>query len=166
MPLKAEIFNTSGARWIVRRDDRGWIREIEEAGKFSARLRQRLAGKPRHAGRKWLRPLAAGILLVLGATIVRIALDFVPHIGPMPFITYFPAVLAASALAGLRGGLIAFAGSTAVAWWGFMPPRLSFALPEFASVVTLASFGASMAVALACSMFLQRNPARSAPERM
>ena len=102
---------------------------------------------------------------MLGATLVRIALDFVPHIGPMPFITYFPAVLAASAVAGLRGGLVAFAASTVAAWWGFMPPRLSFALPEFASVMTLASFGASMGLALACSMFLKRNPARGAPKR-
>jgi two-component sensor histidine kinase len=68
--------------------------------------------------------IAAGCVVV--ATAARLAIDPMVH-DRVPFITFFPAVLLASLVAGFGPGLVAIALSGMAAWYFFLPPTFSFA---------------------------------------
>lgn len=98
-----EIGVTNDKRWVV------WTERLE----------------------RWRRRPRIGYSIAVGcvavATAARIAID--PIVADrVPFITYFPAVLVASLVAGFGPGLAAILLSGVATWYFVLPPRLSFAL--------------------------------------
>jgi len=91
-------------------------------------------------------PIALGC--VMAATAVRVALA--PLVGDdVPFITYFPAVVIASLMAGFGPGLSAIVLSALSAWYFVLPPRLSLSLSnEKFSLALLAVFLGMAAVSV------------------
>ncbi|MBI5617057.1 MAG: PAS domain S-box protein [Gammaproteobacteria bacterium] len=95
--------------------------------------------------------LVVGVLAALLATGLQwLAWE---HISPSPWLFMYPAVFAAAWLGGLEAGLVTTAACALLAWYLFMPPRLSFALPELEDTLLLAMFTA-MGV-LVCLLFEQ-----------
>jgi two-component sensor histidine kinase len=72
----------------------------------------------------WQRAVFAAIALVI-AFAVRSAVDPVLPAG-FPFLTFFPAVILTTFVAGVQTGIIAGVISAFAAWYFFMPPALSF----------------------------------------
>ena len=71
---------------------------------------------------------AYGVLLVLAAGLLRWGMaPYVPA-GEIPFITFFPAILAATFIGGIAVGCTALVLGLLVAWWAFVPPAYSFEL--------------------------------------
>jgi two-component sensor histidine kinase len=92
--------------------------------------------------------IAVACVAVASAT--RIAID--PVVGDSdPFITYLPAVLIASLVAGFKPGLAAMALSAVSAWYFVLPSRFSLSLSSIhLSLTLLATFLCVTAVSIAC----------------
>jgi PAS domain S-box-containing protein len=90
------------------------------------------------------RPSAAAqvmvaLLVVAAATLLRVLLE--PALGGgYAYITYFPAVVAASVVGGWRGGLVALVASTLIAWWFFLPNTYSFEVRSASDAVSLVTY--------------------------
>lgn len=108
------------------------------------------------AGRleRWRRLPAISYSIALGcvavASAARIAID--PIVGDSaPFITYLPAVLIASLVAGFKAGLLAMAVSALSAWFFVLPPRFSLSLSStHFSLTLLATYLCVTAVSITC----------------
>ncbi|HEX8569989.1 MAG TPA: HWE histidine kinase domain-containing protein [Caulobacteraceae bacterium] len=105
----------------------------------------------RWVGRERPSPAVAvgvGLACAGASTLVRMGLH--PLLGPgYPFLTYFVAVIAAAALAGLVGGGAALVSSVLLAWYLYVPPAGSFKLltsSDLTGVVTFAATGVMSAV--------------------
>jgi two-component sensor histidine kinase len=82
---------------------------------------------------------ALGLALVALAAVLRLALD--PLLGRnYAFVTFYLAVIAAAALGRFVGFATALVASIVVAWYAFLPARLSFGLPTRAEEVALIAF--------------------------
>ncbi|HJX27121.1 MAG TPA: HAMP domain-containing sensor histidine kinase [Thermoanaerobaculia bacterium] len=85
----------------------------------------------------WSHGLA--LLIVALATLLRVWLT--PLVGPtVPFILFYPAVMLAGWAGGMRPGLTATLASALIAWYLFIPPFQSFAVPTPAVLFQLAVF--------------------------
>ena len=87
------------------------------------------------------------------AFLVRWQLD--PVLPPgFPFLTFFPAIILTSFIAGLGPGILAAVLGTVASWYVFVPPAFSFALtPE--SALALAFFVISIAITMAIIQVMQ-----------
>ncbi|MGF7150581.1 two-component sensor histidine kinase [Sphingomonas zeicaulis] len=74
-----------------------------------------------------LMALAATAALLAIAYLIRRAADPLLPVG-FPYATFFPAVVAAAVLFGLRAGIVAAIVGGALAWYYFIPPYHSFAI--------------------------------------
>lgn len=79
-----------------------------------------------------------GLIAFAVAFAVRWQLDWVLPAG-FPFLTFFPAVILSTFIAGLFPGVLVGVLSTAASWYFFLPPKGSFGLDP-ASVLALAFF--------------------------
>ena len=84
------------------------------------------------------RGLAAAVGLVIVATGLRAAAGDLAS--GTAFAFHYPALLAAAMVGGARAGLLALALSTALVWFLFVPPELSFAVRDQHTVGAVASF--------------------------
>ncbi|HEV7690558.1 MAG TPA: HWE histidine kinase domain-containing protein [Hyphomonadaceae bacterium] len=66
----------------------------------------------------WLRAILVAAVCILLGYVGRLAVDFLIP-GQVPFVTFYPAVMAASLIAGYRSGLIAVIGATPFAIFAF-----------------------------------------------
>ena len=66
----------------------------------------------------WLFVIAIALICVAGGYLLRLAIDVLIH-GQVPFVTFYPAVMAASLIAGIRSGILAVIVSTPVAVMAF-----------------------------------------------
>lgn len=78
--------------------------------------------------------LAATAALIAIAYLIRRAIDPILPVG-FPYATFFPAVVAAAVLFGMRAGIVAGIVGGLLAWYYFIPPFGSFAL----NTVTIAA---------------------------
>ncbi|HWW28165.1 MAG TPA: HWE histidine kinase domain-containing protein [Caulobacter sp.] len=76
------------------------------------------------------------LLAIMGPAGLRLALN--PFVTGLPFLTFFPALLAATVALGWRWGWVVLVGSALAANYMFQPPQMSFA------------FGAQEIIATAC----------------
>ena len=76
------------------------------------------------------------------ATALRLAID--PFVGGLQFATFFPAVIVATLISGLRAGLFSVVLSVAAAAFFVLPPRLSLYVEEPADVLALLMYAAVM----------------------
>ena len=85
----------------------------------------------------WSHGLA--LLVVAVAALLRIGLT--PLIGPAaPFILFYPAVMVAGWIGGLRPGLTATAASAAIAWYCFFEPFGTFKTPALSGIIQIGIF--------------------------
>jgi PAS domain S-box-containing protein len=125
----------------------------------------------RSASRFWqrhdLRAYAIGVVAAASAMLVRWPLD--PWLGPggVPFITFFPAVVVAALLGGVRSGLTAALGGAALAWFFVVEPHLPTAVERGPVYVGLAVYLAATAViaSVGGNVLAARDRARRAEER-
>lgn len=97
-------------------------------------------------------------ILVAQATVLRYALN--PVLPPgYPFLTFFPAVVLTSFLAGWRPGAFAAVASGLISWWAFIPPQQSFAI-DGRSAVALGFYVFVVVVDVALIWALDRNVQR------
>ena len=107
-------------------------------------------------------PAVAGAVAlgcVLVSTLLRLALDPVLGSG-YSFMTYFLAVIAAGALAGFLGALVALALSLMVAWYLFVPPQGSFAITSRRDALALVVFAVNAGLSGLVAAVLRRTLAR------
>jgi len=78
-----------------------------------------------------------GLFLAAGV-VVRLALA--RWLDPVPFITFYPAVVAATLLCGWRQGAMVTVLSAVAAWFSFVEPRFSFAIVAFSPALQTAAF--------------------------
>ena len=86
---------------------------------------------------------AYGVLLVLTAALLRWGMAAYVPAGEIPFITFFPAVLAATFIGGLAVGCSALVLGLLVAWWAFIPPAYSIELHTSSHWVSLLMYVAA-----------------------
>ncbi|MET0248307.1 MAG: DUF4118 domain-containing protein [Sphingobium sp.] len=93
-------------------------------------------------------------LFGLGALTVRLMAD---HLMPpgYPFVTFFPAVILASFLFGVRPGVYAALLCGILSWYWFIPPRMAFAFDR-GTMIALAFYTAVVAVDILLVHFMQR----------
>jgi K+-sensing histidine kinase KdpD len=72
------------------------------------------------------------------ATVLRIAID--PYVVGVPFITFFPAVIAATLVSGFGAGFFCVVLSSAAASFFLLPPRWSFWVESPADAADLLLF--------------------------
>ncbi len=86
------------------------------------------------------------------ATLLRLAVDVIAP-GVVPFATYFPAILIAALVAGAAAGIFATVLSALVAWYLFVPPRLSLTHADPSDIVSLGLLllAAAVIIWIACS---------------
>ncbi|WP_249276603.1 sensor histidine kinase [Sphingomonas baiyangensis] len=117
---------------------------------------------PLATDRPWL---ATGVTaaMIAAALVLRIIAD--PALPPgFPFVTFFPAVILASALFGLRMGALAGLACGLLAWFIFVGERNSFAL-DWGGVVAMAFYTLVVGTDLAIIHWMQRANAKLARER-
>ncbi len=124
------------------------------------------SGAARMAGALRNRPLAAYALaagLALVALFVRLAIGdrFPPG---FPFLTFFPAIIVTSYVAGARAGTLCALLSLLVAWYFFVPPLHSLAL-EAGTIMALAFFIGVAGIDIALIDAMQRALDRLSTER-
>jgi two-component sensor histidine kinase len=82
---------------------------------------------------------ALASVLVGVAFLLRLALSYIsPNI--LVFAVCYPAILAATLIAGLRSGVISLVLSVLLFWWAFVPPAFSFALLRVVDTVNILLF--------------------------
>jgi two-component sensor histidine kinase len=102
----------------------------------------------------WRGAFAWGLGLIGLGVALRIIL--LPVIGPgFPYVTFFPAVVFASALGGFRGGLIAVTAALLSAWFLFLPPRFSFELRTSGDALSLVVFTCNVSAGALCAALLR-----------
>lgn len=107
--------------------------------------------------------IGATAALIAGAYILRlIAHPWMP--GGFPYVTFFPAVIIASFLFGVRIGFVAAVICGLIAWYVFIPPVNSFALDRGA-VIALAFYVLVVGTELLIIHWLQRTNNRLADSR-
>ncbi|WP_342671283.1 sensor histidine kinase [Sphingomonas sanxanigenens] len=95
-----------------------------------------------------LMALAATLALLALAYLIRRAADPLLPVG-FPYATFFPAVVAAAVLFGLRAGVIAAVVGGLLAWYYFIPPYHSFAITAVTvAAMTLYTFVVVTQIAL------------------
>jgi len=92
--------------------------------------------------RGWLFVIAVALTCVAGGYLLRLAIDSLIH-GQVPFVTFYPAVMAAALIAGVRSGMLAVVFSTPVAVMAFD------AYPVMTTVIWLAL---ASVVAIGCGL--------------
>lgn len=110
------------------------------------------------------RALSSAVLAVSIGTSIRYLID--PLVAGVPFITMFPAVVAACMFGGILGGVIAAALGGAVAAYAWLPPLNSWALTT-QSWIVLATFvlAAALIIAVAGLVHLLIRALRQAESR-
>jgi two-component sensor histidine kinase len=103
--------------------------------------------------------VAVGLALVVVAGLLRHLLN--PFLGGgYAFLTFFLAVIAAAALGGFAGYAAALSASTLLAWYLFVPPRMTFQVATETDAVALLAFvfvaGLSGAIAAGLRRALDR----------
>lgn len=83
---------------------------------------------------------ASAISLGLLAAAIGARLALAPWLEPIPFLTFFPAVVATTLLCGWRYGTVVLVLSALSAWYFFIPPHGVFSLPDASSAVSLLGF--------------------------
>jgi two-component sensor histidine kinase len=76
------------------------------------------------------------------------------------FTTYFPAVMLAGLVAGIRAMLAALVTSGLIVWWTFIPPPDSFALKTREDVAALCTFFGASGLVGAIAVYLRRTLVR------
>src|ERR1700731_4402648 len=94
--------------------------------------------------RPWLSHSLAFAILVVA---LGFRLTFNPVLQGLPFITFFPAIVIAGLLGGVRLGFAVTVMSALFAWYWLLPPVTSFEL-NWTVVITLGLFALSSAVLL------------------
>jgi two-component system, sensor histidine kinase PdtaS len=79
----------------------------------------------------------AGLFLA-AALAVRLALS--EWLDPIPYLTFYPAIAAATLLCGWRQGALVMAISAVAAWYFFIEPKFSFSIGSFDAVLWTAGF--------------------------
>jgi PAS domain S-box-containing protein len=85
---------------------------------------------------------------VIVATLIRLSFDPVLPEGAVPYISYFPALVFATLVAGTRAGTFALVTSAVLSWWFFLPPRQSFLISSSVDRANLIVFAVSGAIAI------------------
>ena len=98
---------------------------------------------------------AGALLCVAAATAVRAALDPVVGMG-VPYATYYVAVVVAALTGGFGPGLLALGLGGFAAWFLFIPPHFSWAIPNRADAIGLLLYGAAGLAIVAASAGLRR----------
>lgn len=80
----------------------------------------------------------AGVVIAASAVFLRMLLD--PFVTGVQFITFFPAVMLATYLAGTRTGLVTAVLCGLAGWYFFLEPRNSFAITNSAEAISLTTF--------------------------
>jgi len=112
------------------------------------------------------RPLYAYVLTTIfcvSALLLRIAADPLLPVG-YPFVTFFPAVILASFLFGVRPGIFAGLLCGIISWYVFIPPHNGFAINP-AVVVAMLFYSGVVVVDIALIHFMQRANFNLAVER-
>ena len=92
--------------------------------------------------------IAATLALIAFAYLIRRVIDPILPIG-FPYATFFPAVVAAAVLFGMRAGVVAAIAGGALAWYFFIPPFGSFAVtPVTIAAMALYTFVVVTQIAL------------------
>lgn len=109
--------------------------------------------------------------LAVAATTVLIAISFLLRLIPdpvlppgFPFVTFFPAVILASALFGARMGVFAGVACGVLAWYGFIGDRYSFVLSG-SGIVAMAFYILVVTTDVAIIHWMQRANRKLAHER-
>lgn len=102
-------------------------------------------------------------LFCLGGLVVRLMVDHVMPPG-YPFVTFFPAVILASFLFGVRPGVYAALFCGLLSWYYFIPPRTSFAFDR-GTMIALAFYTGVVVVDILLVHFMQRANYHLAAER-
>lgn len=90
----------------------------------------------------WLKVILVAVVCVALGYLARIAVDSVIH-GQVPFVTFYPAVMAAALIAGVRSGLLAVALST---------PLAAMAFDSYPIITTLIWLVLASVVAVGCGL--------------
>ena len=90
-----------------------------------------------------VRPGSAGayalaIALAVAATLLRLAID--PFVQGVQYITFFPAVIIATLVSGVRAGACCVAASAAAAWFFVLPPQGDIAVDDWQQLTTVLFF--------------------------
>nr|WP_291869953.1 DUF4118 domain-containing protein [Bradyrhizobium sp.] len=112
--------------------------------------------------RGWLADLA-GIALFGLALAVRFAVDDLLPTG-FPYLTFFPAVILAAFVCGLRPAIVCAVLSGLAAWYFFIPPRYSFGL-DASTILALAFYVFIVAVDISLIHIVQVAADKSGKER-
>ena len=111
-----------------------------------------LARLPLARNRPWIAYGVAIGLSVLALVLRLMVGDALPE--GFPYITFFPAVILTAFFFGIRPGIAASVLSGLLAWWFFIPPVYSFALP-YNAIVALAFFILIVTVDIALVHWMQ-----------
>jgi len=104
-----------------------------------------------------------GVLLFALALAVRFAADGVLPAG-FPYVTFFPAVVLATFIGGLRAGIICATLSGLAAWYFFIQPAYTFSF-NWAALVALAFYIFVVAVDIVLIQVMHRSVARVREEK-
>jgi K+-sensing histidine kinase KdpD len=100
-----------------------------------------------HFPRGSAQTVAAATVLVALATLVRFGLGFLDDL-LLPFTVYYPAVLFATYIGGLRVGVYSAILGGLVAWWAFLPPHFIFFPISYSDQLNMVTY------ALACALLI------------
>lgn len=104
----------------------------------------------------WIHALAVAAPCVLAGYLTRLLIDQLIH-DQVPFVTFYPAVIAASLIAGFRAGFLTILISTPLAVWAFQgqyPIAITIVWLVLATVVAV---GCGVAQELAASLRVERD---------
>lgn len=73
-----------------------------------------------------------------------------------PLESFYPAILLAALIGGIGPGILAAIAGGAVAWWGLMHPRYSFALTAYSDRITLVTYVAAAALVVLGADYFRR----------
>ncbi len=103
--------------------------------------------------RRWLIEQAVAVALIAAAALIRTLLSQAfPNV--FPFVTFFPAVLAASLFGGWRGGATALVLSTVIGWRLFIPTLGGADSASFATWVNLGLYVGTCATLVATGEYV------------
>jgi PAS domain S-box-containing protein len=118
--------------------------------------------------RNWPAAYAAAIAAVAIALGLRVVVA--PFVGAhVPFSTFYPAVIAAALMGGVGPAILATMLSALVAWYGFLPPELSWSLEPKEDVeilLFLAVNGINITIAAVLSAMVERLVAQNSNIRL
>ena len=109
-----------------------------------------------------LQAYAVAVIFISIATIARWILGFAVH-QPLPFITFYPAVVFVTLIGGATVGVLAIVAGAVLAWWLFMPHEGGVFPSDLSSQATLGTYFVA-ALAMAWAADYTRRLARSLRE--